>query len=97
MAVSFQVLLTLTTRGRENGTHAAQSLTTAGQVLLELGGKLGTLAMTYGRYDATVSGECPTQAALTQFVAWINDQGYYSTLTLIGVDPGTFVVPKHVG
>jgi uncharacterized protein with GYD domain len=97
MAVDFLVLLTLTTKGREYAEDAAKSLTTAGQVLLELGGKPETLLMTYGQYDAAVAGECPAQEALTGFVAWINDQGYYSTQTQVGVAPSTFIPYKHHG
>jgi uncharacterized protein with GYD domain len=97
MAVRFLVLLTLTLQGRNQTSNATASLNAAGKILTELKGRLDTLFMTYGQYDAAVAGECPNPDALTQFLAWISEQGYYTTQTLIGVAPETFKVPKHVG
>ncbi|MGZ4198700.1 MAG: GYD domain-containing protein [Thermoleophilia bacterium] len=91
------MLLTLTEKGRNQGADAAASLRTAGRVLVELNGTLATLLMTYGQYDATIVGDSPSEEALTQLVAWINEQGYFSTQTQIGVEPETFTPAKHVG
>lgn len=66
-------------------------------MLSEAGGVTKAAIMTYGRYDAAIVGGCSDQTVLTGVVAWINEQGYFSTETLIGVDPTTFEARKHRG
>lgn len=95
--VPFLMLLTLTTQGRNQGENAAQNLTPARAMLEELGGRASQVAMVYGQYDAFIAGVCPNQDTLTSFVAYINEQGYFSTQTMIGVKPETFVPSKHHG
>jgi|APFre7841882630_1041343.scaffolds.fasta_scaffold366146_1 uncharacterized protein with GYD domain len=93
--VHFLVLFTLTTQGRGNPANAAANLTGMGKVLQELGGKVDKLMMTYGQYDAALAGECPDHNALTGFLAWVHDQGFFSTQTLIGADGTAYKPALH--
>jgi uncharacterized protein with GYD domain len=95
MATKFIVLLKLTTHGRTHGPEAAKSLETAAEQLREMDGKVNALHMTYGQYDAGIAGECPSDETLTSFIAWINDQKYFSTQTLIGAAPSTIHIMHH--
>ncbi len=95
--VSFLMLLTLTTQGRNQGENAAQNLTPAQTMLEELGGRAKQVVMVYGQYDAYIAGVCPDQDTLTSFVAYMNEQGFFATQTMIGVKPEMFVPSKHRG
>jgi len=95
--VNFLALLKLTKQGRNQSDSAARHVNEVARVLSEAGGVTKAAIMTYGRYDAVIVGGCPDQTVLTGVVAWINEQGYFATETLIGVDPATFEARKHRG
>lgn len=93
--VPFLVLLTLTDQGRNQAENAAANLEPAERHLEELGGQADRIAMTFGQYDAFVAGIGADQDVLTNFAAWISEQGYFSTQTLIGVTTEPFNAGHH--
>jgi uncharacterized protein with GYD domain len=100
MAMNFVTLMTLTPKGRERLAAAAESLATVGKDLEELGGKCGTLLVTYGRYDAIITGECPSPEAFAQLMGLLHGAGLYTTETHVGVHPVEFkhqveLTPRH--
>ncbi len=98
MAVEFLMLLNLTDDGRVKSTYAAKCLEEARDALGrkdEIGGKCYKALWTYGQYDGAIAGKCPTEEALAGLATWISNQGYFSTQTLIGVEPETIVPTAH--
>lgn len=93
-SVRFLMLLRLTTQGRNQGQAAGVMLQSIYDSLNKVG-EAREVMMTYGEYDAVVSGTCNTPEALAAFAALVNDGGYYSTETLIGFEPEWFVPGKH--
>lgn len=98
MAVEFLMLLTLTDKGRVKSTLAAKCLEDAQDALGkkgEVGGKCYKALWTYGQFDSAIVGVCPTEGALAGLATWISNQGYFSTQTLLGVEPESIVPTSH--
>jgi len=51
--------------------------------------------MTFGHYDGFIAGDSPNQNALTNFVAFVNEQGDFSTETLFGVTRDPYDAGHH--
>ena len=90
-SVPFLILLTLTDTGRNAGESAASSLSDAARGhFATLNGKDFELKMTFGQYDAYITGSLDSLESITSYVAWLNEQGYFATQTLVCVDPVTY-------
>jgi uncharacterized protein with GYD domain len=95
--VKFLMLLRLTAHGREHPEAAASRLQVAAEeVVPETDGAVESWFMTYGQYDAYIAGTCPNSGALAGFAAWFVQEGFFSSETLTGFEPQTFV-PMHHG
>lgn len=95
--MKFLMLLRLTAYGREHTEDAASRLRVAAEdVVPETHGTVESWFMTYGRYDAYIAGTCPDSEALAGFAAWFVEEGYFSSETLTGFEPQTFL-PMHHG
>jgi len=91
----FLILLTLTAQGRNVAEHVADDLAAAEKQLEDLGGKVCQMGMTFGHYDGFIAGDSPNQNALTNFVAFVNEQGDFSTETLFGVTRDPYDAGHH--
>jgi uncharacterized protein with GYD domain len=92
----FNMLLTLTAKGREDPAAASASLTAAGGVVSELGGTVTSLGLTYGQYDAVITGELPDTAAITSLAGWIQSQRFFATETLVGASQASFAAAPNI-
>ena len=92
----FLMLLKLTPHGRQHAESAAASLRMAAEeVLPEAGGVMTTWFMTFGQYDAVITGTCDESQQLAGFAAWINEQGYFESETLTGFDSTAYKPTIH--
>jgi len=92
----FLMLLTLTAHGRISEVEgAADKLQAAEKMLEEIGGKVVAKWMTFGQYDAFIAGTAKGMDALTNFAAWMNEQGFFSAQTLLGVEPKKYTRGRH--
>lgn len=93
--VQFLLSLTLTEKGRSDARRARENLAEASAVVVEQGGTVGASFMTFGDRDAVIVGEMGGVEALASVTAWIQDQGYLTTSTTLGIEATSYTPATH--
>jgi uncharacterized protein with GYD domain len=98
----FLMLLNMTPQGRVSVVEtAADKLDAAEKILEKIGGKVVMTCMTFGQYDGFIAGYVAHESKMAaidgvmNFAAWVNEQGFFSTQTIIGANPKSYTRGKH--